>query len=267
MTTRLSDDRWAAGDAYETFMGRWSRRVAEGFIRWLGPGSGLTWLDVGCGTGALASTICGVADPSSVVACDPSRPFVEHTRRQIVDSRVSVIIAGVGDLPQNPGGFDRVVSGLVLNFLPDPRQAVKEMRARARPDGVVAAYVWDYGDRMQSLRLFWDEALAVDSAAREFDEGVRFPMCRRDALESIFSDAGMLNVTSDAVEIPTCFDSFSDYWRPFSGGTGPAPSFVASLSAEKRSELRDRLRRRLAPGPNKLIDLVARAWTVRGTTP
>jgi SAM-dependent methyltransferase len=177
------------------------------------------------------------------------------------------VVTGAEGLPQNPGGFDRVVSGLVLNFLADPRQAVGEMRARTRPGGVVAGYVWDYADRMDFLRLFWEEAVALDPPARELDEGVRFPMCRRDALESIFRDAGTRDVRSGAVEIPTRFEAFSDYWQPFLGGTGPAPSYVASLSELKRSELRGRLQRRLAPEPEGVIDLVARAWAVRGTAP
>lgn len=267
MNASSLDDRWITGNAYEEFMGRWSRRLAEHFIRWLGTEPGLTWLDVGCGTGALASAICNLADPSLVVACDPSEPFVEHTRSRITDPRVSVVVAGAGNLPRNPRGFDRVVSGLVLNFLPDPRQAVGEMRACARPGGIVAGYVWDYAGRMEFLRLFWDEAVALDPTARDMDEGVRFPMCRRDALESIFRDAGMRDVRSDAVVIPTRFDAFSDYWRPFLAGTGPAPSYVASISEEQRSQLRDRLERRLASGPKGVIDLVARAWAVRGTAP
>lgn len=265
MRTSPPDDRWLAGDAYEAFMGRWSRPLAESFIRWLGADSGLTWLEVGCGTGALTSSICGLANPASVVACDPSGPFVEYVRGHIADATVSVLVAGADGLPRKPGGFDRVVSGLVLNFLPDPRRAVREMRARARPGGVVAGYVWDYAGRMQFLRTFWDEASGVDPAARELDEGRRFPICKPGALESVFQDAGMGDVMSGAVEIPTCFESFSDYWQPFLAGTGPAPSFVASLSAEKRVELRDRLERRLAPGPAGTIDLVARAWAVRGT--
>jgi SAM-dependent methyltransferase len=267
MNVSSLDDRWITGDAYEEFMGRWSRRVAERFIRWLGAEPGLAWLDVGCGTGALASAICSLADPSSVVACDPSEPFVEQTRSRISDPRVSVVVAGAGELPHHPRGFDQVVSGLVLNFLPDPRQAVGEMRARARPGGIVAGYVWDYAGRMEFLRLFWDEAVALDPMARDMDEGVRFPLCRRDALKAIFGDAGMLAVRSDALEIPTRFETFSDYWQPFLGGTGPAPSYVVSLSEDKRNELRRRLERRLGPGPQGVIDLVARAWAVRGMVP
>jgi SAM-dependent methyltransferase len=267
MNASSLDDKWVTGDSYEEFMGRWSRRLAERFVRWLGADPGLSWLDVGCGTGALASAICSHADPSSVVACDPSEPFVEQTRRRIGDPRVSVAVAAAGNLPRNPGGFDRVVSGLVLNFLSDPLQAVREMRACARPEGVVAGYVWDYAGRMEFLRLFWDEAVALDSTAQDMDEGVRFPMCRRDALESIFRDAGMRDVESDAVEIPTRFEVFSDYWQPFLGGTGPAPSYVDSLSEKKRAELRGRLERRLTSGLEGVIDLVARAWVVRGTAP
>jgi SAM-dependent methyltransferase len=260
-----SDDRWAAGWAYEAFMGRWSRRMAAEFVRWLGPETGLTWLDVGCGTGALASTICSLANPSSVVACDPSESFVEHTRGRIADPRVSAVVGGAGDLPKSPAGFDRVVSGLVLNFLPDPRQSLEEMCARSRAGGVVAAYVWDYAGRMEFLRVFWDEAVALDANARLLDEGVRFPMCQSDALESIFREAGMRDIRSAALEIPTHFEGFSDFWEPFLGATGPAPSYVASLRAEQRRELRDRLERRLAPGADGGIDLVARAWAVRGT--
>lgn len=261
------DDRWTAGDAYEAFMGRWSRRLAEHFIRWLGPQAGLDWLDVGCGTGALTSAILGLSDPASVVACDPSPAFVEHARSRIPDHRVSVVLGGAGRLPRSPNGFDRVVSGLVLNFIDDPLEAIREMQACARPGGIVAAYVWDYAGRMEFLRRFWDEAVALDAAARSLDEGTRFPVCERGALESIFGDAGMRDVRSDAVEIPTRFETFSDYWRPFLAGTGPAPAYAMSLSEEKRNALRGRLERRLRPGPDGAIDLVARAWAVRGTVP
>jgi len=211
MNMNPTDDRWATGNAYEAFMGRWSRPLAEQFIRWLGVDPGLAWLDVGCGTGSLTSAICALADPASIVACDPSGPFVEHTKNQIADQRVSVVVAGDGDLPRSPDGFDRVVSGLVLNFLADPQQSVAEMRARVRSGGIVAGYVWDYAGRMEFLRIFWDEVVSLDRAARDLDEGVRFPLCRRDMLESVFRDAGMLDVESDAIEIQTRFESFGDY--------------------------------------------------------
>ena len=243
------NDSWAAGDAYEAFMGRWSRRLADAFIRWLRPETDLAWLDVGCGTGALASAICHLAGPASVVACDPSGPFVDHARRQVADPRVSLVVAGTGGLPATPGGFHHVVSGLVLNFLSDPREAVEEMRARTRRGGSVAAYVWDYAGGMEYLRRFWDEVVAMDPGARHLDEGVRFPICRRDALESVFREAGLQRVVSDALEIPVRFETFAGYWQPFLGGTGPAPAYVASLTDAQRDELRLRVERRLPVAP------------------
>ncbi len=248
-------------------MGRWSHPLAEQFIRWLGAQAGLAWLDVGCGTGALTSAIRRLADPASVVACDPSAAFVEHARSRIADQNVSMVVGGAGYLPRHPDGFDCVVSGLVINFLGDPRGAVGEMRARARPGGVVAGYVWDYAGRMEFLRVFWDEAVALDPSARSLDEGVRFPICESKALESIFRDAGLRDVRSGAVEIPTRFESFSDYWQPFLAGVGPAPAYAMSLSEGLRTELRSRLERRCAGRPGGTIDLVARAWAVRGTAP
>jgi SAM-dependent methyltransferase len=266
MSVASTADRWAAGDAYETFMGRWSRRLACDFVRWLGAKPRLNWLDVGCGTGALTSAICDLADPASIVACDPSPPFVEDVRRRIPDARITAIVAGCGDLPEHAGGFDRVVSGLVLNFLPDQRGSVEEMRSRTHPGGIVSAYVWDYSGGMQFLRVFWDEVVALDDGARRIDEGVRFPLCRPDALESIFTDAGLRDVTSGSIVVPTRFETFDDYWRPFLGKTGPAPSYVTSLSDEHRAELEARLERRLAPaGRDSAIELTARAWAVRGT--
>lgn len=258
------EDNWAGGDAYEAYMGRWSRQLAEQVVRWLDSERGLAWLDVGCGTGAFASAIMKLADPSSVVACDPSESFVEYAKSRIADPRISVVVAGSGALPESPGGFHRIVSGLVLNFVDDPRQFVRDMRVRLAPGGTVAAYVWDYAGRMEYLRLFWDAVVAMDPKAEKLDEGVRFPMCRREALESIFRDAGMQDVEADAIEIPIRFPTFSDYWQPFLGGTGPAPAYVVSLSAEGRAELRADLESRVPVGPGGAIALVARAWAVRG---
>ncbi|HET8579947.1 MAG TPA: class I SAM-dependent methyltransferase, partial [Nitrospiraceae bacterium] len=139
-------DRWAAGDAYDTFMGRWSRRVADHFLKWLAPMPHAHWLEVGCGTGALTAAVCQHAEPASLVACDPSPEFVSFARKSITDSSVTFLISDVDDLPRREGGFDIIVSGLVLNFLPQPSDAVRSMRERIRQGGVVAAYVWDYAE-------------------------------------------------------------------------------------------------------------------------
>ncbi|MEJ2108635.1 MAG: class I SAM-dependent methyltransferase [Acidobacteriota bacterium] len=267
MSINSEDESWAEGDAYEAFMGRWSRRLAEKFIFWLGTEPDQKWLDVGCGTGALASAISDLAQPSLVVACDPSEAFIHHAKNRITDPRAVLMIAGTGSLPDNPGGFEWVVSGLLLNFLPDPQKSIEEMREHTVSGGTVAAYVWDYAGRMEYLRCFWDEAVAMDHSAREFDEGLRFPMCELNALEQLFKAAGMNDVKSAGIEIPVFFETFSDYWQPFLGGTGPAPIYVASLDSEKRAELQYRLKNRLMVGIKGGITLVARAWAVRGTVP
>jgi hypothetical protein len=119
---------------------------------------------------------------------------------------------------------------------------------------------------MEFLRFFWDEAVASDPRATALDEGQRFPLCRASALASLFREAGLVDVGTDPLEIPTDFASFDDYWTPFLRGTGPAPSYVASLDAPSRASLRERLQRRLHAGSNECIQLRARAWAVRGVS-
>jgi SAM-dependent methyltransferase len=255
-------DAWSAGEAYEAYMGRWSRALAREFLAWLKPKPSAHWLEVGCGTGALTSALCALCEPASVVACDPAAAFVAHARSGIKDARASFVTAGADDLPARDGGFDWIVSSLVLNFVPEPKRAVESMRQRLRPGGAVAACVWDYAEGVEFLRHFWDEAVASDPAAAAHDEGRRFPLCRGEVLTSLFRAAGFGGVEAGTLEIPTDFANFDDYWRPFLGGTGPAPAYVASLDPARREALRKRLERRLgADGP---IQLRARAWAIRG---
>jgi len=259
------NDKWAAGATYEHFMGRWSRLLAPRFVSWLSVRPAAHWLDVGCGTGALADAICAGANPESVVACDPSGPFIEYARRRQTSPRVSFVMAGVGQLPTRPGGFDSVTSLLALNFFPRPEAALDEMRRISAADGCVSACVWDYGGRMEFLRCFWDTARAMDPSAAELDEGRRFPVCRPDALQALFRDAGLAHIVSDSIEIQTRFSTFDEFWQPFLGGTGPAPSYVASLDVPQREALAARLERSLPREPDGGIPLMARAWVVRGT--
>ncbi len=258
-------DQWAAGSSYEDFMGRWSRRLAPEFIAWLRMPGGVHWLDVGCGTGALANAVCSHAAPASVVGCDPAAPFVEFAREHSRDTRQSFVVAGVGSLPPRSGGYGSVTSLLALNFLPDPEGAVHEMRSVAAMRATVSACVWDYRDGMLFLRHFWDAAASLDSAASALDEGNRFLLCRHDALTALFCDSGLGEVNCEPIEIRTAFASFDDYWRPFLGGTGPAPSYVASLGADHRAILARKLEETLPRGPDGTIVLGARAWAVRGT--
>lgn len=246
-------------------MGRWSRRLAPRFVSWLGIPPGVHWLDVGCGTGSLANAICSHADPASVVGCDPAEPFIEFAREHSRDIRASFVAAGIAGLPSRPGGYGSVTSLFALNFFPDAEAAVNGMRSVAAPQGTVSACVWDYGEGMELLRHFWDAAAAADSKAGELDEGNRFPLCHPDALVELFRGGGLRDVRCHPIEIPTTFASFDDYWRPFLGGTGPAPSYVASLDADRRAVLARRLEETLPRGPDGTIALTARAWAARGT--
>ena len=258
-------DGWMAGSAYESFMGRWSRQLAGRFVPWLRVPSGVHWLDVGCGTGALTGAICRDAHPASVLGCDLAEPLIEYARRHTGDACASFVIAGVGDLPRRADGYGCVASLLALNFFPDAQAAVDEMRSCTTTRGTVSACVWDYGGRMDLLRYFWDAAVAVDPTARELDEGERFPLCRPDALTDLFRRSGLGDVRCEAIDVPTEFASFEDYWQSFLGGTGPAPSYVASLDNERRTMMARRLEDALPRQRGGEISLRARAWAVRGT--
>jgi hypothetical protein len=133
-----------------------------------------------------------------------------------------------------------------------------------RTGGLVAVYLWDYADRMQMIRHFFDAAVALDPNASELDEGRRFPICQPDALSQLFKSAGLNNVEVRPIEVSTHFRNFDDYWLPFLGGQGPAPSYLMSLSEERRIALREQVRAGLPFASDGSIPLVARAWAARG---
>jgi len=257
-------DDWTAGSTYEEFMGRWSRLLAPKFVSWLQIPCGANWLDVGCGTGALTAAVCATAEPASIVGCDPSRDFIEYAREHHSTRRTSFVIADVDSLPIRTGGFDSVTSSLALNFFPDPGLAMEEHLSTVRRGGLVGAFVWDYAEGMEFLRHFWDAARVVEPRAAAMDEGHRFPVCDPEALEILFSSAGAQRVRVTSLSVPTTFSSFGDYWRPFLGGTGPAPSLVSSLTEGQRSALEGELRARLPIQCSGSIELQARAWAVVG---
>jgi hypothetical protein len=138
------------------------------------------------------------------------------------------------------------------------------MRRVARPGATLAAYVWDYAGKMELMRYFWDAAAALDPKALALDEGRRFPLCQPGELARLFSEAGLTAVETTALDVPTRFRDFNDYWRPFLGGQGPAPGYAMSLAEDQRNALRDRISAALPHTADGSIDLIARAWAVRG---
>jgi SAM-dependent methyltransferase len=262
MTER--QDMWADGAAYKLYVGRWSRLVAREFITWLAVAPRRRWLDVGCGAGALSQTLLAAADPIVVKGVDQSASYIAYARDHVIDERARFDIANAHALPYEAGVYDVVVSGLVLNFLADSALALAEMARVTQPGGIVAAYVWDYAGSMQLMRYFWDAAVALDPAARDLDEGRRFPICRPAPLEQLFRAAGLQSVATHAIDVPTAFRDFDDYWTPFLSGHAPAPGYAMSLAEPQRAALRERLRATLPTESDGTIRLIARAWAVRG---
>jgi SAM-dependent methyltransferase len=259
-----NSDVWAAGAAYEPYVGRWSRLVARDFLDWLALPAKSPWLDVGCGTGALTQQILSRTEPASITGIDPSEGFIAYARGHIQDTRVKFQQGNAESLPFKDGEFDAAVSGLVLNFVPHPEKALAEMKRVLRSGGTAAVYVWDYAGEMQLMRHFWNAAVALDPKAESLDEGRRFPICKPGSLLSLFADAGFVDTESRVLDVPTVFKNFDDYWSPFLGGQGPAPTYTNGLSEKQRDVLRERLKETLPTEPDGSIRLIARAFAVRG---
>ena len=265
--TQMSKENWGAGDPYELYVGRWSRNVAVEFLEWICVPARAAWADVGCGTGALTQCLLAQCDPRSIVGIDKAEGFIATARQSIADSRVTFGTGEAGKLPWENDTFDAAVSGLVLNFVPDPRKMLSEMTRVTRPGGKVAAYVWDYAGGMEMMRHFWDAAIAVSPDDSKLDQAERFPNCQPEPLEALFTDTGLKAVSSRSIEIPTVFKNFDDYWIPFVGKQGAAPTYLASVNEEIREKIRARLQARLLPSVDGTIPLRATAWAVQGTVP
>lgn len=258
-------DTWAAGDLYEPYVGRWSRLVAKEFLLWLAVPVERAWVDVGCGTGALTRTILQDQQPRSIRAIDPSSAFIDYAKARHADSQVTFDVADAQSLPVQSASVDVAVAGLVINFIADPALAVREMARVVVPGGRVAAYVWDYAGKMELMRHFWDAAVELNPDAQHLDEGHRFPLCEPAALIALLNQAQLHDVSAQAIDVPTIFRDFNDYWSPFLGGQGPAPGYAMSLSEKGRSALRERIFETLPIASDGSISLIARAWAVCGS--
>jgi SAM-dependent methyltransferase len=260
-------ERWARSDAYERYIGRWSRRVADQFVVWLEVPPGQRWLDVGCGTGALSQAILKRSAPASVTGVDPIEAFIARASSALTDPRASFRLGSAADTGFPDGAADVVVAGLVLNFVPDVGAALAEWRRVLTPGGVVGAYVWDYARGMGFIRRFWDAAVAVDPAAAALDQGAQAGVTAAGQLEAAVRAAGFVAVEVHSIAIPTVFVDFDDLWLPFLGGTGGAPGYVTTLDDAHRDAIREQLRRSVAAEPDGSIHLEARAWAVRARQP
>lgn len=265
MATPSGSAWFADGNAYEQYVGRWSRRVGALFLDWLSMPKGLGWVDVGCGTGALTEIILERADPLAVTGVEPSEGFLSMARDRIHDERAVFKQGDAMALPIRDAEADVLVAGLVLNFLPDKQGALQELCRVIHPEGTVAMYVWDYSGEMQLMRYFWDAVSELFPDGSDHDEGKQFPICNPGPLEDLFRAANLQSIEVCALDAPTTFVDFNDYWSPFLGGQGPAGSYCVSLSEDDRERLRKQLANTVPVRSDGSIHLFARAWAVRGT--
>ena len=222
---------------------------------------------MGCGAGALVDSILANCDPRTITAIDRSEGFIAAARRRIDDQRVRFEVGDATVLPWPSASCDATVCGLVLNFVPDSDSLTREMARVTRPGGRVAAYVWDYGRGMQMMRHFWDVAVELNPKDSTLDQAQRFPLCQPEPLKELFQAAGLTSTSVRSIDIPTIFRDFDDYWRPFLGKQGAAPTYLASLDGDSRDRIRDALKARLVVSPDGSIAMTARAWAVQGTVP
>lgn len=267
MTDTTRHDAWQAGDSYDQYMGRWSRQIAPAFLDWLDAPRGKDWLEVGCGTGALTAAIVDRCTPRSIISFDSSAGFLEKARANVPDTRADFRVGDAQELPVDTKSVDFVVSALVLNFVPDRAKALAEMQRVARPDATIAFYVWDYpGGGIEFMRAFWTAATRLDASALSLTEDRRFPFCTPDGLRDMAHESGLSSIEVTAIERPSIFKDFDDYWHPFTLGAGPAPGYCRSLPAEARERLRASLSDTLPRQPDGSIHLMTRAWALRATS-
>jgi SAM-dependent methyltransferase len=245
-----------AADAYDRFMGRYSRLLSPQLADLAGVREGQRAVDVGCGPGALTAELVRRLGPASVAAVDPSAPFVAAVRERYPG--VDVHQASAERLPFPADAFDAALAQLVVHFMSDPVAGLAEMARVTRPGGVVAACVWDHAGGMGPVSQFWRAARDLDP---DVDDESHMAGTREGHLAELFEAAGLREVEGTTLSAPLEHASFEEWWEPFTRGVGPAGAYVATLDAERRAALRERLRRQLPPEP---FVLDARAWAARG---
>ncbi len=243
-------------DAYDRFMGRFSSVLAPQFADFASIQRGQTVLDVGCGPGSLTGELARRLGASSVAAVDPSLTFCEAASRR--HPGVDVRQASAEELPFSRDSFDAALAQLVVHFMKDPIAGVVEMARVTRPGGVVAACVWDHAGGEGPLAIFWDAARQLHGHVHDESD---LPGTRAGHLREIFEDGGLRNVVDSSLTVGVEYQSFEEWWEPFTNGVGPAGAFVAQLDAKQQSELADACRARFPTTP---FVISGRAWAARG---
>lgn len=250
---------WDQGDAYVRFMGRWSGLVAAAFLDLLPPAPSASWLDVGCGTGDLIGRVARSQNPGRTMGVDPSVEFLAIARQRWRETGTEWVVGSAEALPIDDGTFDRVVSGLALNFVPDVDAGLRESRRVTAPGGHTAAYVWDHGYADFFLTRFWSAAEAVLGRPADLDERGRWELCSESGMRAALERAG-IDAEVHAIDVTTTFADADELWDGFLLGVGPGGTLTTTLDATTRAAVRRQLEADLPAPVDQPQPLTARAW-------
>ncbi|SEP24565.1 Methyltransferase domain-containing protein [Rhodospirillales bacterium URHD0017] len=257
-----TEPRFGEVEAYERFMGRWSRAVATPFLRWLRAAANAEWLDVGCGTGILSELVLAACVPATIVGIDATPEQVGRAANRMVDSRACFAIADAQALPFDNASFDIVAAALVLNFIPDPPRALREMRRVVRPGGMVCVFVWDFepelspsGPLRKALRSLGIEVLPLPGT----------PASPLPALAALFGQAGLESVEATTIEVAVSFANFDDFWESQTTLYSPTTKIINSLGQDERKSLYAALRTTLSEQGDGEVRYSARANAIKST--
>ena len=255
---------FADANAYERFMGRWSRAVAPHFLRWIEPPLRARWLDVGCGTGILTEALLDLCEPALVIGIDPASAQIEQASSGPVGARAKFQQADATNLPFEDAHFDIAASALVLNFISDPLRAIEEMRRVTVPGGMVAGYVWDFGRELspsgpmrQAMRALRTEVPAIAGTAHS----------SLQALSSLFARAGLQAIKARTVDVTLAYLDFEDFWQAQTAGYGPTAEMTNAMSEEERRRLKRAVQTALPFGLNEKVEYAARANAICARVP
>ncbi|HVE48129.1 MAG TPA: methyltransferase domain-containing protein [Casimicrobiaceae bacterium] len=229
--------RFDDSEAYERFMGPWSRAVAPTFIEWLAVSDGMHWLDVGCGTGILTNVVLGSMNPKAVQAIDVAASQVTRAAQHLRGARF--FIAEAEALPFRDNTFDVVASALVINFLRDRDAAVREMHRVTRDCGVVAGFVWNFADERSPS---WPMRRALRMVGVQVPELPGTAASETDALEALFEAAGLKAICTRDFEVSMSYRTFDDYWVAQTPSYSPVTRTIYAMSEQEREKLKHALR-------------------------
>ena len=264
MTGQEAEIRFTDGAAYDRFMGPWSRKVGAVFLEWLAAPAGLSWLEIGCGTGMFTELLLDSAAPARVVGIDPAPAQIAHARSKPVADRAEFRVGDAHELPFGARAFDAVASALVFNFIADLPRALGEMRRVTRPGGWVGGYVWDLTGELSVLRYL---QAPIKALKPEIPRTPGIEQSRIAALTQIFAGAGLDDVMARPIDVARSYASFDEYWQVFLDNPNPLSAFASGLPPAEHESLRQAMRAGMPVAADGTVTFTARANAIKARVP